>query len=192
MLKIYNIMYVKGDIKLYDYINFEYGRFDTGSNGFGDVLSTYNVLLPSKIINYDRVSKENYKELTRELAQLKDGFVTNFYLNQPLSYRDLEKQFGHIEKTEEEYEKYHLNEEGILLFTNGINITSENPKLVERIFGRHVENSLYLLEPGASLIVSPSISSSELSSSTDTYNYEVLQSNTLGKRLILQKMDRKI
>lgn len=182
MLKIYRAHNLRGKIALQDHIDFEYGRFYTGLHGFGDVLSGN---LSCKTANYEYQSLVAYEKYLKKI-ETNDGYVENFLLYNPLSYESLEEKFKNISKNSKTYEEYGLNEEGILLFTNSINIKYEDSNLVKRIFGRFPDTGMYLLKPDASIIMTPSFGDKI------EEKYEVLQSKTLGKQLVLNKMNRKL
>lgn len=181
MLKIYNAYSEHGNIKVEDYIEFEYGQFDTGVNGFGIVESGN---LSCQRVNYEFQNLKYYIEYLREV-KLTDGYVEDFLIWNPFSYEMLEEKYKDIPKNFKDYEESGLNEEGILLFTNWIQLTYPKDNSVQRIFGRHPENGMYLLMPNASFTMSAG-------SKGVQENYEVLQSQGLGKQLVLAKMNRKI
>lgn len=183
MLKIYNAYSEDGTIKIKDYIDFSYGKFDTGLNGFGQVKSCN---LSCKRANYELQDLKHYEDYLRSV-KLTDGYVQDFVIWNPLTYKMLEEKYKDIPRDFETYEKYGLNEEGILLFTDWIRLTSPQDDSVQRIFGRYPENGMYLIMPNASF----SMSTGSLSDNVQE-NYEVLQSQTLGKQLVLTKMNRKI
>ena len=185
MLKIYNAINTKGKVKLNDYIEFKYGKFDSGIHGFGYV-NGGDINNPSQIVNYEYQHAENYVELTRCMTNTKNGIVTNFMLYNPLSNEEVEAKCKITEKSMKVYDEYCLNEDGILLFTNFVNIKSLNPKLVETVFSKHPDTGLYLLKPGATIILSSAFGIPV------EETYEVLQSKNLGKQLILTKLNRKI
>lgn len=187
MLKIYRAHDLHGQIIVDDCLEFKNGIYDTGVLfGFGKVKCPGSVLTPSKKVNYDWTSIKRYTELTRKFAYVQDGFVTDFYLNNPYNYEEFEERIKDIPKTEKDYEKYQLNEEAILLFTDGIILTYKNDGLIERVFGRWQEAGMYLIKPNATFTMTTS-----LSPKTEE-TYEVLQSKNLGKQLILTKLNRKI
>ena len=99
----------------------------------------------------------------------------------------IEEKYKDIPKDFETYEKYGLNEEGILLFTDWVRLIYPHNDLVQKIFGRYPENGMYLILPNASFSMTTSPLSDDVQES-----YEVLQSQTLGKQLVLTKMNRKI
>lgn len=185
MLKIYNAINNHGKIKLNDYIEFKYGKFDTGIHGFGDV-SGGDINNPSQIVNYEYLHADNYVEFTKSMTNVKDGTATNFIIYNPLTKEDVEERCKTVEKDMNIYDEYCLNEEGILLFTNFINIKYKNPRLVETVFSKHPDTGLYLLMPGATIILSSAFGIPE------EEIYEVMQSKNLGKQLVLTKLNRKI
>ena len=178
MLKIYNAQANHGEIKLDDFIRFDHGRFDTGLNGFGQVSAGAKCTRA----NYDLESIQDFLDYSKSV-KVEDGWIDKFVLWNPISYEELVEQYNIVPRTLEDYERAGLNEEGILLFTNYVNIGSNDGKQLERIFGRDMHTGLYLLRPNDSI-----------SMSIDTYNrkenYEVLQSQKPGKKLILAKMKR--
>ncbi len=183
MLKIYNAYSEHGNIKIEDHIDFRYGQFDTGLNGFGQVKSGN---LSCKRANYELQDLKYYTDYLKRV-KLIDGYVEDFVIWNPQSYEMLEEKYKDISRDFETYEKYGLNEEGILLFTDWIRLTYPHDDSVQRIFGRHSENGMYLIMPNASF----SMTTASLSDDVQE-NYEVLQSQTFGKQLVLTKMNRKI
>ena len=187
MLKIYRAHDLHGQIVVDDYLEFKYGIYDTGLPfGFGDVNCPGNTLIPSKKINYVWTSINRYTELTRKFANIQDGFATDFYLNNPYSYEELEERFKDVPKTQKDYEKYGLNEEAILLFTDRIQLNYKNDGLIERVFGRWPETGMYLIKPNSTFTMTTSFSPKA------EETYEVLQSKNIGKQLVLTKLNRKI
>lgn len=187
MLKIYRAFEHYGRIVLEDHIIFSKGRFSTGINGYGDIIINWLRDKNFEAIKYEWTSDKNYAETIRSLAKLRDGFITesNKVLFNPLSLDDFELRMVDA-KDSKAFEKYGLNEEGILLFTENINLKYVNHDLVQRILGRYPETGMYLLKPGSTITMS-----------TTTYpkveeTYEVFQSQNLGKQLVLSKLDRKI
>ena len=178
MLKIYNAQANHEEIKLDDFIRFDHGRFDTGLDGFGQVRAGAKCTKA----NYDLESLEDFLDYTKKV-KVEDGWVDKFVLWNPISYEELAEQYNIVPRTMEDYERAGLNEEGILLFTNYVNVESNDGKHIERLFGRDKHTSLYLLRPSDSIrMVLPSDRLIE--------NYEVLQSQKPGKKLILAKMKR--
>ena len=104
-----------------------------------------------------------------------------------MTYKMLEEEYKDISKDLDTYEKYSLNEEGILLFTDYINLMYSNDGSVKKIFGRYSENGMYLIMPNAQF----SMTKSKFGESV-TENYEALQSQSVGKQIILTKMNRKV
>ena len=182
MLKIYNAYADNGEIKVEDFITFENGMFNTGLDGFGEV---YSGDQSCQKANYTLQSLQNFKIYVNSMDQ-EDGWISRFIMFRPISYATLDKKYKDIEKTYLEYEKNGLNEEGILLFTNFISLTA-NDKLTQRIFGRCPGTGLYLLLPNASISMK-TISQPE----ERKENYEVLQSQSFGKQLVLTKLNRRL
>lgn len=181
MLKIYQAYPCGDEIKIKDQIDFKYHMFDTGLNGFGQVkLGNRSV----SSANYELQTLKSFREYLPTVKTL-DGYVFDFTIWNPMTYKMLEEKYKDISKDFDTYEEYGLNEEGILLFTNHISLTYPNDGSVQRIFGRHPGNGMYLIMPNASF------------SMTRFYeevaeNYEALQSQSLGRQLVLAKMNRKI
>lgn len=183
MLKIYRAFANQGKIKLQDHIVFKHGQFDTGLNGFGQVKTgNYNCTKA----NYELQSLETYKNYLESIKCV-DGYITNFSIFNPYTYEMLEEKYKDIPKNFESYEEYSLNEEAILLFTDLVSLKYNSDNSIKRIFGRYPENGMYLIMPNASFNMTTDTFSNQV-----IENYEVLQSQSLGKRLVLQKMDRKI
>ncbi len=184
MLKIYNASYFYGDIKLVDHIDFHVGRFDTDylGNGYGYVKSATNNVNRA---NFELTKMDAFLEYLSNV-DVNDGWVQDFKLWNPQSYETLEKKMQGIEKTEENYERFGLNEEAVLFFMEGLMLSNYDEKLVKRYFGRRPLTGMYILQPGArfSLATGPF--------DEDREDYEVFQSESLGKQLVLTKLDRKI
>ncbi len=85
----------------------------------------------------------------------------------------------------ETYEKYSLNEEAIILFTNYVTLKNYNEEKVKRIFGRYLPTSMYLLLPGSEFTIERGSFNKGLEE-----KYEVLQSSRLGRTLTLNKINR--
>ena len=183
MLKIYKAYSNQGDVKIDDHIDFDYGEFDTGLHGFGQVKSGN---LNCKRANYELQNLKGYVDYLRTV-KLTDGYVEDFMLWNPVSYEMLEEQYKDISKDSKTYKKYGLNEEAILLFTEWIRLEYPQDYSVQRIFGRYPETGMYLIMPNASFSMASGASSREV-----LEHYEVLQSQGLGKQLALTKMNRKI
>lgn len=183
MLKIYNAYVNHGRFELDDHIIFDCGKFYTGYNGFGEVHSGDPKCIKA---NYELQSLKEFEDYSSNV-KVDDGWAQSFTILHPMSYEKIAEKYGNVVKTPEDYEKYGLNEEGILLFTDYIHLRYVNDGLVKKIFGRDQNAGLYLLMPNASV-------SMEVASSTskDEKKYEVLQSQSLGKQLILAQMNRKI
>ena len=185
MLKIYNAINKKGKVKLNDYIEFKYGKFDTGIHGFGYV-NGGDINNPSQIANYEYQHAENYVELTKCMTNEQNGIASNFILYNPLSTEEVKERCETVQKDINVYDEYCLNEDGILLFTNFVNIKILNPRLVETVFSKYPDTGLYLLKPNATITLSSAFGIPV------EETYEVMQSKNLGKQLILTKLDRKI
>lgn len=136
--------------------------------------------------NYNLQTLEDFERYTKSL-KFSDGFVENFSILYPYDYEKLEETFKNIPKTLETYEKKGLNEEAILLFTESVNLDYRLDGSVKKILGRYPDTGLYLLMPDATFDMQNAIFFDE-----PRANCEVIQSKTLGKRLVLQKFDRKI
>lgn len=184
MLKIYRAYALQGEIKIEDYIKFNNGQFNSGSEGFGEVNSGN---IACQIANYSLEGLEEFRKYLLSLSQ-EDGWVKNFTILKPYSYKMLEEQFGNVHKDFDSYQEHGLIEEAVLLFTEYVNLIYPQNNYVERIFGRHYNTGLYLLKPNASFYMATDLNPKGIVNE----NYEVLQSQNLGNRLILQKMDRKI
>lgn len=182
MLKIYNAYGENGSIKIQDYIDFSSGQYDTGVNGFGQVKSGN---LSCKRANYVLQELKCYLNYLKEV-KLTDGYVEDFVMWNPFSYEMLEQQYKDISRDAETYEEYGLNEEGILLFTDLVRLTYPHDNSVQKVFGRYPENGMYLIMPNASFSMTTGFVSDDVQE-----NYEVLQSQTLGRQLALTKMNRK-
>ncbi len=183
MLKIYRVFEEKDQIKIQDYLKFKDGRFNTGLHGFGEIKSGNNDCIKA---NYELQTLKSYKKYLQSIKKI-DGYVQNFLIFNPYNYQMLESQYKDVPKNFEAYEQYGLNEEAILLFADWVRLDYPSDGSVIKIFGRFPECGMYLIMPNASFDVS-----SGLFNVVDRENYEVLQSQSLGKRLVLQKMDRKI
>jgi len=183
MLKIYRAIGDIDGIKIEDHIDFIKGQYDTGLNGFGQVGSgNYNVFRA----NYELQSLDSFKDYLQTVKEI-DGYVENFAFWNPVTYKKLEI-FKNVPKTFDSYEEHRLNEEGIILFTNYVRLIHPNNDSVQKVFGRHPENGMYLIMPNASFSMTKHTSFN----GNITENYEVLQSQSLGKQLFLTKMNRKI
>lgn len=183
MLKIYNAYSKHGEIKVEDYIDFSYGQFDTGLYGFGQVKSGN---FSCERANYELQKLEAFKEYLQKV-KVSDGYVEDFLIWNPFNYEMLEEKYKDIPRNFDIYEKCGLNEEAILLFTNWVHLTYPDDDSVQRIFGRHLSTAMYLVMPNASFCMSTGDLHDDVQE-----NYEVLQSQTLGKQLLLTKMKRKI
>jgi len=183
MLKIYNAEILDGNIILNDYIDFRYGKFNTGKKGFGEVLGGDPLYCPQRA-NYNFMSLKDFENYIKTV-KVNNGVAQNFVIKGK-SYEDLEKEYKDVPKDAKSYRKFNLTEEGIILFTDNIIVKYDTNDLVNKIFGKYLESGMYLLKPGASITMS---SPYGLAIKDE---YEVLQSKNLGKRLVLQKMERNI
>lgn len=188
MLKIYRASANNGEIKLDDYISFRSSginnEFNTGANGFGIVNSANPRVTRA---NYELQALKSFREYIQSVKTT-DGFVDDFMLWNPMTYAMLEEKYKDIPKNDEAYEKYGLNEEGILLFTHYINLLNTNDdNLVQRVFGRYEDNGMYLIMPNASFELKRGSFGVDISR-----RYEVFQSQNLGKKLVLSEIKRKI
>ena len=183
MLKIYQAYPYMSEIKIKDQIDFKYGMFDTGLNGFGQVKSG-NLSVSSA--NYELQTLNSFREYLQTVKTI-DGYAFNFTIWNPMTYKMLEEKYKDIFKDFDTYEEYGLNEEGILLFTDNIRLTYPKDGSVQRIFGRHPGNEMYLIMPNTSFSMTSGVFSDDV-----TENYEALQSQSLGRQLVLAKMNRKI
>lgn len=183
MLKLYRAYPEGGKIKIEDKIDFKYGQFDTGLDGFGEVKSSN---LGISKANYELQELRSFKEYVQTVETV-DGYVKDFVLWYPMTYEMLKDQYKDIPKKIDTYEQYGLNEEAILLFTDYVRLHYSNNDLVQRIFGRYPDNGMYLIMPNASFSLVIGAYGNHI-----IEDYEVLQSQNLGKRIILSKMNRKI
>ena len=183
MLKIYQAYADRDEIKIKDQIDFRYGQFDTGLNGFGQVKSGN---LSVSRANYELQTLKSFREYLKTVKTI-DGYVDDFAIWNPMTYKMLEEKYKDISKDFDTYEEYGLNEEGILLFTDYVRLMHSNDDSVQRIFGRYPENGMYLIMPNASFSMARGTFGGDV-----TENYEVLQSQSLGRQLVLTKMNRKI
>ena len=179
MLKIYNAWANSDQIVVDDFIEFDYGKFDTGVDGFGVVKASIS---NKEKANYLLQSLEAFKEYL-ESVKTYDGRVESLIFWNPVSYERLADMYENAVRTDEFFQNYNLNEEGILLFTDYVRLKYKD-NLTQKLFGRTPGTGLYLLKPNASV-------SMYVRSGQKEY-YEAIQSQNLGKRLVLAKMDRKI
>lgn len=181
MLKIYRAFAEQGKIKLQDHIDFTYGMYDTGLYGFGTI-KTNN--LDCTRVNYELQRLEDLKKYLQSI-KCNNGFVKDFVITNPCSHQMIESKFKDVPKTFASYEQHGLNEEGILLFTDLIRLEFISNSSVQRIFGRYPENGMYLIMPNASFDMIVGAVSDDFKES-----YKVLQGASLGKKLVLQKINR--
>lgn len=181
MLKIYRAFAENGKIKLQDHIDFKNGCFDTGINGFGMIKLRNN---NCDKVNYELQKLQEYKSYLQNLY-CKNGYVRNFEIVNPCTHQMIAEKCNNISKTFEEYEKNGLNEEGVLLFTDLVRISYISKSSVQKLFGRYPEKGLYLVMPNASFSLMLGAVSEEIKE-----NYQLLQGISVGKKLILQKVNR--
>ena len=178
MLRIYNAYANKEDIVIENYIKFnEMGRFDTGLNGFGQIHSGN---LSVRRVSLERSTLDSFKNQVKD-AKVIDGYLDNFILYTPTNEELLHEKFKDLIKTSEDYEKYRLTEEAVLLFVDYLEVKPIDD--ITRLFGRYYNNGLYLIEPNNRFT---------LSNGSKEEIYEVLQSNSLTKELTLSKVKRLI
>ncbi len=182
MLKIYNAYCDNGQIKIDDYIDFNEGVYDTGTMGYGQIVSGN---FSCQRANYEFLALEAFRAYVKQ-TQITDGFLSDdFKIWIPLNYEMLEKEFKDIPRNQEAYKEYCLNEEAILLFTDWVRLNYPGDNSVQKIFGRCPETGMYLVMPNATFTMAPG-------TNQETWErYEVLQSQNLGKELVLSKMNRK-
>lgn len=183
MLKLYKAYTEYGNLKVEDSIDFYYGRFDSGLNGYGHIQSGNTFL---KSANFELESVQCFKEYIKSV-KLVDGFVTNFVLLNPIDYETLNNKYGDVQKDFETYESLGFNEEAIILFTDNVKVSYPQNGLIEKIFGRFPETAMYLLMPNATLDMY-----SQLLNGENSEHFEVLQSKRLGKQLALTKQGRNL
>ena len=184
MLKIYRIEYKDGKLTVEDHIDFLRDEFDTGLYGFGTVKSGVKGIYRA---NYEL---ETLKEFIEYLQTVKktDGWVNDLMLKKPMDYEMIEKKSIFLPKDIGLYEKNCLNEEAIILFANFAELQYPNNDLIQKVFGRRSDNGMYLILPNATF----TITKDTALNGRLKEEFEVLQSQGLGKRLVLTKMDRKL
>ena len=199
MLKIYHAYNKEGSIKIDDFILFRENVypnkprvFDTGLDGFGMVTSGNSRISQA---NYEFEKLAYFRDYVRSI-NTEDGYPNDFQLLNPVSYQILEDTYGDISKDVDTFELYGLEEEAVLLFTKYIHMTYPSDGSVEKIFGRNPLNGMYLILPNASFDMAVKRYNFDGKYcgeySLITENYELLQSQSLGKRLSLTKMNRRI
>lgn len=186
MLKIYRASNFHGEIELQDNIKFnKLGRFDTGTYGYGEIISGDK---SCETANYELTNLDCFEKYVKSVKKY-DGFVEDFMFWTPKNYEMLREKFKDAKKTVDQYMKYGLEEEAILLLTHFVYVTfDKTDDKAKKIFGRNPECGLFLLKPDAQISMRTEFYYDEEKVS----KYEVLQSKSLGKRLVLQKFDRKI
>ena len=179
MLRICNAYANEGEIVIDDHITFKKGKFNTD---FGEIQSSN---YRCRDVSYELQSLNSFKEYLKNV-KIVDGYINNFILFNPLNDKMLNEKFKKIQKNEKGYNDFGLNEEAILLFTKSIYLEYGKSTLVEYLCGRSMDSGLYLLKPNAYMKMKTNLLDS------DYEEYEVLQSKRLGKRLVLNKINRKI
>ena len=120
MLKIYRSSNLHGEIKLEDNIKFnKIGRFDTGTFGYGEIISGNN---RCETANYEFTNLDCFERYIKRVEK-HDGFVENFMFWNPKSYEMLREEFKDIKNTVDEYVRCGLEEEAILLLTQFVYVT---------------------------------------------------------------------
>ena len=105
MLKIYQAYADRDEIKIKDQIDFRYGQFDTGLNGFGQVKSGN---LSVSRANYELQTLKSFREYLKTVKTI-DGYVDYFAIWNPMTYKMLEEKYKDISKDFDTYEEYGLN-----------------------------------------------------------------------------------
>ena len=195
MIKLYRAFNNNGHIKVEDRIVFNDSRFNSE-----DQIRTIKPNI--KVANYENMSLDRFNKFTDEVIQGKDDFL----LLNPTDYQSLEeyvKSYG-IRRDSKDYDYYRLNEEAVLLVTNGVWLVVDDEESVERIVGTwgrlklngkpYFESGMYLVKPNAtfSMAVEPKIQRDYSFVLRNLESYELLQSNNIGKRLVLTRMNRRI
>lgn len=181
MLKIYNAVGEHGKVILKRGIQFRYGRFDTGYNSYGTIVTARSNCQKA---DYLLGEVETFKKTIASVPKV-DGFIQNdsFILYNPFSLEELESY-----QDLEDFPESVLTEDGILLFTDYVNINFDDAKhKIERLLGRHPDTGAYLLEKGAELEMSFPACYND-----SREQYEVLESESKPKQLYLTKVDRTI
>ncbi len=177
MLKIYNALANYNRIKIKDYIEFVNGQYDIGDEGFGKI---YTDDLHCKKAHYVLQRLKTFEMYVKSI-ELVDGKSKNFLMLNLIEDRKLKEELKNVVSLFGNYEKIHLKEEAILLFTNHINLKYSDAKLIRKVFDSGNGNDLYLLRPKATFTMTSISSANE-------ENYEVLQSESLGRQLVLAKL----
>lgn len=183
MLRIYRAIADNGQIKLQDHIDFTQGKFDTGLYGFGQIKTLNSDCIR---VNYELQKLKDFKEYLQSI-KCNDGYVENFAITNPHNYQMIESIYKRFPKNFDAYEQHGLNEEGILLFTDLVRLEYISTSSIQRIFGRNPESGMYLIMPNASFNMIAGAVSNKVRE-----NYKVLQGQSLGKKLVLQKMNRSL
>lgn len=181
MLKIYNAVGVNGKVVLKRGIKFDHGRYNTGHDGYGTIVSARG---DCKSADYLIEDLEYFKDRVRKVEK-KDGWIRNnsFILYSPYSALELEErqESGELPWTG-------LDEEAVLLFTDYVTIGYDKNKYnIRKMFGRFPEYGAFILLPGAEFDMSfPAYYEESVA------DYEVVRSMNKPKQLYLTKADRKI
>lgn len=181
MLKIYNAIGENGKVVLKKGIQFRHGGYNTGNNGYGTIISGRS---DCKRADYIFEALESFKEGIAHVDKV-DGWIKNnsFILYNPYSLEELNSQI-----TEDRHLDKDLDEEGILLFTDYVNVSYDKDlPLVKKMIGRWPEYAGFILLPGAELEMNfPAYEEKS------TNHYEVLESGSKPKQLYLTKKDRNL
>lgn len=178
MIKIYNAIGTNGKVVLKKGINFSYGVFDTGYDGYGKIVSGRD---NCKRADYLIEKLEHFRNYIKEVEKI-DGFIRNdnFVFYNPYSAKELDFK-------QKKFNEADLKEEGILLFTDYVSVDYKRNNNIQRIFGRFPETGAYIILPGSTLEMS--FPAYEKKSKN---KYEVLESASRPKQLYLIKVDREI
>ena len=193
MLKIYRAFDFKGELVLEDKVVFNDVRFDEKTQ-----IRTVNPVLTEA--NYDNTSLEKFNFIFKNSLNSMDEFG----LYKPMTYKTLEEYIktNHIPSDFDSYESNGLNEEAILLFTNNVWLVIDDETKVDKIFSDEgpgyvlgdrpiYQEGIYIVKPNALFEMGLAPNEKGKCGSIDKLeSYEVLQSQNLGKRLILSKMNR--
>ena len=190
MLKLYRASQFHDKIKIEKGIVFENGHFETGLpvNSYGNIEACgINFWDENKrmLYEYQDLNVDKYKNWPKQ-----DGFLDKFFFYSPHTSESLKKYIeeNNISNTEEDFKRFGLNDEAILLFTSNINLKfdKENSELIKQVFGRVIGTSGYILLPNANF----KMAITSYKDDNQYEDYEVIQSNSLGKQLYLTKKDR--
>lgn len=183
MIKLYNAKSFHNDIVLEKGIIFHRGKFETGLpvHSYGDIKATGISMHDDDIrVLYERqkLNIPSYKNWPKE-----DGFLMNFHFYEPYTADKMREITKNIKP--ENYERFSLIDEAILLFTSGVKLDYDYPNssLITQVFGRVEGTGGYILLPSANFEM-------KLMNNLEPEGYEVIQSNNLVKQLYLVKKDR--